>query len=171
MKCEALQLNHEGWSNPRLPVLLYRAGLAQLGRAEDLATQFEAIFDKHGWPALWRNGVYEFHHYHSNAHEVLGVAGGSARLRLGGPEGEVVAVVAGDAILLPAGTGHLQVHADPGFLVVGAYPLGQEDFDICLAPATPQIASQMAHLGFPAKDPIGGIDGPLSRFWSRQRLP
>ena len=171
MNCEVLQLNHKGWSNPRLPVLLYRAALAKLGSADDLAAQFEAIFDKHRWPAQWRNGVYEFHHFHSNAHEVLGFAGGSARLRLGGPEGEDVAVAAGDAVLLPAGTGHFQVQADLGFLVVGAYPPGQEDFDICRAPANPKIASQMAHLDFPANDPIDGIDGPLSRFWRRQPSP
>jgi uncharacterized protein YjlB len=63
------------------------------------------------------------------------------------------------------------VHADPGFLVVGAYPPEQQDFDICRVPPSPHIASQMARLGFPARDPIDGIDGPLSRFWSRQRLP
>ncbi|HTJ90487.1 MAG TPA: cupin domain-containing protein [Acidocella sp.] len=171
MNCEALQLDHEGWSNPRLPVLVYRAALATRGGVDDPATHFEAIFNKHGWPAQWRNGVYEFHHYHSNAHEVLGVAGGSARLRLGGPEGEDVGVAAGDAVLLPAGTGHVLVQADPGFLVVGAYPPDQQNFDICRAPASAKIAFQMAHLAFPAKDPMDGIDGPLSQFWRRQPLP
>jgi uncharacterized protein YjlB len=165
MNCEALQLDHEGWSNPRLPVLVYRAALAIRGSADDLATQFEVIFAKHGWPAQWRNGVYEFHHYHSNAHEVLGVAGGSARLRLGGPEGANVGVGAGDAILLPAGTGHVLVQADPSFLVVGAYPPDQQNFDICRAPAIPKIVALMAHLEFPMNDPIDGINGPLSQFW------
>jgi uncharacterized protein YjlB len=108
-------------NNPKLPLLCYRKAV-RFGRNDDPAAVLEKIFNVNGWGAAWRNGIYDFVHYHSMIHEVLGIARGSATLRLGGNKGRTVKIGAGDVIVIPAGVGHECLKANPGFLVVGVYP-------------------------------------------------
>jgi uncharacterized protein YjlB len=159
---EKLQLTRNGWmpNNDRLPVLLYRRAFS----SDAMADRMEETFGQNLWPAQWRNGVYTFHHYHSTAHEVLGFAAGSARLILGGEGGHNVTVEAGDVLVLPAGTGHHLVHANQGFLVVGAYPVGQH-WDICRSAPDAVATERMLHLPFPVSDPLTGRGGELVHAW------
>jgi len=165
MEPEVLRLSKNGWmpNNERLPVLLYRGAVAAGG---DVAGEIEKMMGRNGWPAAWRNGVYDFHHYHSTAHEVLGFARGSARLVLGGPNGTEVTVRAGDVVVLPAGTGHCRLSASGDFLVVGGYPQGQ-DWDLQRGPADAAVLARIAAVPLPASDPVMGAGGALVRHWKR----
>jgi uncharacterized protein YjlB len=151
-------------NNPRLPLLLYRAVLGP--RTEDPARAFEDLFARHGWTGSWRDGIYTFHHYHSTAHEVLGIARGRVRVRLGGERGIAAELAAGDAVVIPAGVGHRNEGASDDLLVVGAYPSGQEP-DLLRGGAgdRPRALRNVAAVPLPASDPVRGAGGPLVRRW------
>lgn len=108
-------------NNPSLPLLVYRDSV-RFARNSDPAAVLEAIFNANGWGDAWRNGIYDYVHYHARIHEVLGIARGSATLRVGGNKGKTLKVRAGDVVLIPAGVGHECLSATNSFLVVGAYP-------------------------------------------------
>ncbi|MBI6952004.1 cupin domain-containing protein [Pseudomonas sp. CCOS 191] len=150
--------------NSRFAVLLYRLRLAP---AEDNAGAFEALFAAHQWTPLWRDGIFDYQHFHPNAHEVLGVACGQARVTLGGAGGQTLTVRAGNVLVLPAGTGHCCVEHSEDFLVVGAYPLGQEKYDIQRPEdgAHDQALARIAAVPRPAQDPVTGARGALMTLW------
>jgi uncharacterized protein YjlB len=97
------------------------------------------------------------------------VVSGEATLELGGPQGERFEVSAGDVLVLPAGTGHRRASAREGFTVVGAYPRGQEHYDLLRGDDPAEVAAareRIAALGAPPRDPVGG-DGVAG--WRRRR--
>ena len=153
-------------NNPQLPLVVYRGAVPE-GDPDAL----EQVFQANQWPRGWRNGVFDFDHYHSNAHEVLGVYRGSARLRFGGQEGVVIDAQAGDVLVLPAGTAHKRLGASADFSVVGRYPAGQEDYDLCYGEADERPASdrRIAEVPLPAADPVYGAEGPLMDLWQQGR--
>src|SRR5258708_4844146 len=121
---DAFMLGPNGWvpNNPHLPILLYKGAVEPAGT--EPAARFEAVFQQNGWPPQWRNGVYDFHHYHSTAHEVLGFAAGGARLMFGGEGGHESKVRAGGVAVMPTLPSPCRASSHAGDLWVGgAAPL------------------------------------------------
>ena len=130
------------------------------------AAIFEAMFERNGWGGSWRNGVYDFVHFHSMIHEALGVACGRARVRFGGQLGRELDLTAGDVAVLPAGTGHQRLFQTPDLVVIGAYP-PSGSYDECRATEADhdRAVKTIAKVGIPRKDPVFGAHGPLRKLW------
>jgi uncharacterized protein YjlB len=106
-------------------------------------------------------------HYHSTAHEVLGVYHGSARVQLGGERGVVQEVHPGDVLVIPAGVAHKKLGSTADFGVVGAYPEGQDwDMNYGRLGERPRADSNIARVPLPKADPVCGPDGPLTVHWA-----
>lgn len=153
-----------GYPNSPLPALIYRQVL-DTSNAEERADSFEAMFKRHGWPPAWRYHLYDFDHFHSTAHEALGIFRGQAKARLGGPNGSELMLYAGDVLVLPAGVGHASVEADEDFCMVGAYPPGQEAAIERGHPAQLAAAkTRVSGVALPRYTPVGG---PLTGLWEQ----
>ena len=152
-------------NHPRWPLIIYKNAL-RLPEPLDPAAVFEELFGGHGWGGSWRHGVYDYVHYHSRIHEVLGVARGSCRVRFGGDSGRALALKAGDVAILPAGTGHQGLKASGDFLVVGAYPASGA-YDECKSREDREKAlPAIDRVTRPHQDPVYGKDGPLMHIWA-----
>jgi uncharacterized protein YjlB len=151
-------------NNPALPLLVYRA-VTGFGIG-DAATVIEARFASNGWGGGWRNGIYPYHHFHSNAHEVLGIAAGHAKVRFGGVGGHAVELLAGDVVVIPAGVGHCCEEATDDLLVIGAYPPDSSP-DLCRAGEGDghTLRDRIGAVALPQTDPVLGPDGPLVKIW------
>ena len=147
--------------NSPLPAILYHG----VNAASD-ASSCEELFARHGWLGAWRDGIFSFHHFHSTAHEVLGVVAGEATVVLGGPRGRRFEVRRGDELVLPAGTGHCNAGSSPDLLVIGAYPDGM-DWDLRRGdPAEHDEAlANIRAVPLPRADPVRGPEGPLGELW------
>jgi len=151
-------------NHPRWPLILYK-GAVQLPDEFDPAAVFEELFAGHGWGDSWRDGVYDYVHYHSRIHEVLGVARGRGQVQFGGDSGRAINLKAGDVAILPAGTGHRRMKATDDFLVVGAYP-ASGTYDECKSQEDRKKAlPAIGRVARPSQDPVYGKDGPLMRIW------
>jgi uncharacterized protein YjlB len=152
-------------NNPVLPLVLFRNAVVLNGEY-DPAAVIEEIFAANGWGDSWRDGVYEFRHFHTMTHEVLGIARGEVKVEFGGAKGKAITLKAGDVAILPAGTSHRRLSASRDLLVVGAYPKhgkydeprpGEIDHD--------KAREAIAKVKRPATDPLYGRNGPLTSLW------
>ncbi|HZH11684.1 MAG TPA: cupin domain-containing protein [Microvirga sp.] len=150
-------------NNP-LPLIVRRGAVSPA--QDDPPRAFKTTFAKNGWTNVWLDTIHDYHHYHPNTHEVLGVVSGSASVRFGGEDGELVAVSAGDVVIIPAGVAHALINASDDFAVVGAYPDGHDYDTVRDDPgALASSRQRIPQVPLPNADPVDGVDGPLMKLW------
>ncbi len=165
IQLETYHFSDDGrFPNSTLPLLVYRDALPANVAA------MEQAFQSNNWSNSWRNGIFNYHHFHSTAHEVLGIAAGEAHVVFGGPAGQTVEVWAGDVVVIPAGISHRNMSQTSDLLVVGAYP-GGADYDTRWGNPNEHVLAlrNIAAVALPTCDPVFGPEGPLHRVWALEQ--
>ena len=167
-KAHPLRFKDDGETpnNSHFPMILYRSPV-KLPHVFDPAAIFEELFKANGWKDSWRDAMYEFLHFHTHTHEVLGIARGTVRAQFGGTKGKTLKLKTGDVVILPAGTGHRRLTASKDLLIVGAYPSNGGKYD---EPKPEDVShrkarSSIARVPIPRADPVYGKVGPLKTLW------
>ena len=69
-------------NHPRWPFVIYK-GAVRLSDLLDPAAVLEELFEGNDWVDTWQDGIYDWVHYHSRTHEVLGIARAKVRCNSG----------------------------------------------------------------------------------------
>src|SRR5689334_7359155 len=141
--------------NNRLPILHYPKvlELPQLLPAHAV----KKLFQENNWTNNWKQGIYTYHHYHSNKHEVLGVCKGETLLELGGEKGITLLIQEGDVLIIPAGVAHINLGKENDVDCVGGYPDGRDyDMNYGKPGERPRADHNIASLPLPGTDPVFG---------------
>lgn len=166
MKAETIQLKFKDDGtipNSKLPLLIYKNVFSEEKANADFITKH---FEDRDWSNSWKNGVYDYHHYHSNTHEVLGVFSGYATILFGGEEGSAFSIEEGDAVAIPAGVGHKLIQASDDFGVIGAYPNGMSyDLKKGNSEERPEADQNIEKVPLPETDPVYGKMEGLVSLW------
>lgn len=159
-------------NNKTHPVLVYRQIFSKHkdnlhhSSSEGAAVAMERVFRQNNWEPAWRNGIYDYHHYHSTAHEALGVYCGSAVIKVGGEEGSALEISTGDVVIIPAGVAHIRLSSRENLGIVGAYPIGQHpDLLTGKDNERPEADKNIADVPEPSSDPVYGESGKLGDIW------
>jgi uncharacterized protein YjlB len=150
-------------NNPVLPLVLYKKALRL---SNDDPETVEEIFLINEWKKPWRNGIYNYHHYHSNVHEVLGIYNGTCVVEMGGDGGPTFELEKGDVLIIPAGLAHKNFGCTEDFKCVGAYPV-IIDYDMYYGKPNERFVTDknIANVPLPSNDPVYGPAGPLFKYW------
>ncbi|MDF2449036.1 MAG: cupin protein [Bacteroidota bacterium] len=152
--------------NNSLPVIHYK-------RIIDLPFFFPAsylvsLFKKNNWKNSWKSGIYEYEHYHSNTHEVMGFYKGKTTLRIGGKKGVKIKVEKGDVLILPAGVAHQNMKKENAVKCVGAYPNGKK-YDMKYGEKKERATAlkNIKKVKLPKKDPVFGKAEGILKLWKK----
>ena len=151
--------------NSNLPVLLYK-GILDIPFLFPIV-HVKNLFKSNGWSNAWDNGIYEYHHYHSITHEVLGIYRGKTTLLLGGEKGIKINVEKGDVLVIPAGVAHKNLGKAEDIKCIGAYPDGMEyDMNYGKPGERPKTDKNIKHVAIPKTDPVKGENDGLTVIWN-----
>ena len=152
--------------NSHLPVLIYR-GLFDPAY-ESCEEWLEEQFTLNGWSRTCHKPLFDFYHYHSNTHEVLGVCDGACYIQLADKNGVKTEITKGDVVLIPAGVGHFCVEHSKDFAVVAGYPDNVIPDVLRPSPENREKAlEKMNEITLPEFDPIlHDEEGGVQKFWS-----
>lgn len=162
---EQIILQDDGiFPNSRYPALLYK-GLLDIPMLFP-AAHVKHLFEKNGWSNSWDARIFEYHHYHSLTHEVLGIYKGRTKLQLGGSNGPKIFVEKGDVLVIPAGVAHKNLSDENSVAVIGAYPDGRKyDMNYGKSGERPCTDENIKRVPVPDSDPVLGIKGGLTKIW------
>jgi uncharacterized protein YjlB len=156
-------------NNAALPVMLYKNALHL--PEEDKEELVKELFQQNGWTNNWVDGIYNYHHYHSTTHEVLGVIQGKCTLLLGGEKGIKQKLEEGDVVVLPAGISHMNLESSDDFTCVGGYPDGGDyDMNYGKEEEHPKVDENIKKVPVPHTDPLYGKEGPLLDNWIKKTV-
>jgi uncharacterized protein YjlB len=148
--------------NSKWPLLVY----GQFFDTDHNAKIIEKTFARHDWSNSWLNGIYNYQHYHSITHEVIGIFSGIAKVLFGGPHGKEIELNPGDVVIIPAGVAHKRMYASKDFRCIGAYPEGMPyDLNYGQENERPKADENISKVGLPHTDPVKGKDGYLFEYW------
>lgn len=152
--------------NNMLPVALYKRAM-NIPMSDFLVyLYFKVIFNEHGWINNRRSGIFNFHHYHSNVHKVIGVCNGSASLLFGGNNGERIGLEKGDVIVIPAGVAHKNLGKENCIDCISAFYEGcAYDLNYGRPGERPTADVNIASLPIPDTDPLYGKAAGIVTLW------
>lgn len=151
-------------NNARLPVLFYKGIIPK--KFFEGPLEVKQLLKLNHWENAWADTVYDFHHYHSTAHEVLVCIEGHTQLQVGGDNGVTIHFEKGDALVIPAGVAHKNLDPDNIFKCVGAYPKGQNyDMNYGRLNEREKAERNIELVELPEADPLFGVEGPLTKYW------
>ena len=155
-------------NNPNLPLMIYKG--AFLIHPDETEEAIKKVFAQNGYTNAWVDGIFDYQHYHSNTHEVMGVFSGKAEVQFGGVHGVCIELDKGDVVVIPAGVAHMKLHASEDFMVIGAYPNGAEyNIKYGKADERPEADEDIAKVKSPDNDPVYGSKGHLFECWYNQK--
>ena len=155
-------------NNLDLPVIVYQGVLSLPTTGE--SNFITDVFEQNGWSNSWTDSIFTYHHYHSNAHEVVGVSKGKCMVMLGGDDEVITTLERGDVIVIPAGVAHKNVGSSDDFECVGAYPNGTA-YDLKRGDESERAEADenIKKVPVPDTDPIFGMEGPVLEHWKGQQ--
>lgn len=151
-------------NNPQYPLLVYKGALFL--HPDDDVSVVKQVFEHNNWTNVWQNGIYDYHHYHSNTHEAMAIFCGKADVQFGGPHGICLELLRGDVLIIPAGVAHKCIESSHEFCCIGAYPNGiGYDINYGKEGERPAADDRIKNVPLPVKDPVYGDNGPLKEKW------